>query len=292
MMRNKAPIRRIGWGYASLIGLAVIQQLVVYLKIYMNQSYTTLDVIFSVVSLAALVLGFILPVGVSVVVIFVYLVSYFVWLVTYADVNVLTFSWWLLTPANIAVAAFIKASLVRSARIMDRLQEMQDRNPEIDLDTSLGNKDALADTVIKQSNLAKRYSEQYGFSMAMFKIEFLPLVMESLGSVRYAQFLLALSSTIQKQIRFEDYKFFVDRGRFVILCPMVNVEYLPVLTQRIKNAMMDLSFIDKKGNELQTVIRSGALIFQKENFSKYEDIGAVIAALERNTETDLIGEYI
>ncbi|KQY79965.1 diguanylate cyclase [Paenibacillus sp. Root52] len=291
-MRNKAPIRRIGWGYASLIGLAVIQQLVVYLKIYMNQSYTTLDVIFSVVSLAALVLGFILPVGVSVVVIFVYLVSYFVWLVTYADVNVLTFSWWLLIPANVAVAAFIKASLVRSARIMDRLQEMQDRNPEIDLDTSLGNKDALADTVIKQSNLAKRYSEQYGFSMAMFKIEFLPLVMESLGSVRYAQFLLELSSTIQKQIRFEDYKFFVDRGRFVILCPMVNVEYLPVLTQRIKNAMMDLSFIDKKGNELQTVIRSGALIFQKENFSKYEDIDAVIAALERNTETDLIGEYI
>ncbi|MCG7378216.1 diguanylate cyclase [Paenibacillus sp. ACRSA] len=291
-MRNKAPIRRIGWGYASLIGLAVIQQLVVYLKIYMNQSYTTLDVIFSVVSLAALVLGFILPVGVSVVVIFVYLVSYFVWLVTYADVNVLTFSWWLLIPANVAVAAFIKASLVRSARIMDRLQEMQDRNPEIDLDTSLGNKEALTDTVIKQSNLAKRYSEHYGFSMAMFKIEFLPLVMESLGSVRYAQFLLELSSTIQKQIRFEDYKFFVDRGRFVILCPMVNVEYLPVLTQRIKSAMMDLSFIDKKGNELQTVIRSGALIFQKENFSKYEDIDAVIAALERNTETDLIGEYI
>ncbi|WP_262988423.1 hypothetical protein, partial [Enterococcus faecium] len=68
--------------------------------------------------------------------------------------------------------------------------------------------------------------------------------------------------------------------------------YLPVLTQRIKNAMMELSFVDKKGNELQTVIRSGALIFQKENFSKYEDIDAVIAALERNTETDLIGEYI
>lgn len=291
-MRNKAPIRRIAWGYASLIGLAVIQQLVVYLKIYLNQSYSTLDVIFSVVSLGALVLGFILPVGVSVVLVFVYLVSYFVWLVTYADVNVLTFSWWLLIPANVAVAAFIKASLVRSARIMDRLQEMQDRNPEMDLDTSLGNKEALTDTVIKQSNLAKRYSEQYGFSMAMFKIEFLPLVLESLGSVRYAQFLLELSNTIQKQIRFEDYKFYVDRGRFVILCPMMNVEYLPVLTQRIKNAMMELSFVDKKGNELQTVIRSGALIFQKENFSKYEDIDAVIAALERNTETDLIGEYI
>lgn len=291
-MRNKAPTRRIAWGYALLIGLALMQQLMIYLKVYMDQSYTTGDMIFSIVSLGALVFGLFLPVGVSVVTGFVYLVSYFVWLVTYADANVLVFSWWLLIPANVAVAAFIKASLLRSARVVERLQDMQDRNPEIDLDTTLGNKGALADTLIKHSNLARRYSEKYGFSIAMFKIEFLPLVMESLGSVRYAQFLLEISGTIQKQIRYEDYKFFVDRGRFVILCPMVNVEYLPLLTQRIKKAIMDLHIIDKKGNELQTVIRSGALVFQKEQFSKYEDIDAVIAALERNTETDLIGEYI
>ncbi|WP_411735570.1 diguanylate cyclase domain-containing protein [Paenibacillus sp. M2] len=291
-MKNKAPTRRIAWGYALLIGLALMQQLMIYLKVYMDQSYTTGDMIFSMVSLGALVFGLFLPVGVSVVAGFVYLVSYFVWLVTYADANVLVFSWWLLIPANVAVAAFIKASLLRSARVVERLQDMQDRNPEIDLDTSLGNKGALADTLIKHSNLARRYSEKYGFSIAMFKIEFLPLVMESLGSVRYAQFLLEISGTIQKQIRYEDYKFFVDRGRFVIICPMVNVEYLPLLTQRIKKAIMDLQIIDKKGNELQTVIRSGALVFQKEQFSKYDDIDAVIAALERNTETDLIGEYI
>lgn len=291
-MKNKAPTRRIAWGYALLIGLALMQQLMIYLKVYMDQSYTTGDMIFSIVSLGALVFGLFLPVGVSVVTGFVYLVSYFVWLVTYADANVLVFSWWLLIPANVAVAAFIKASLLRSARVVERLQDMQDRNPEIDLDTSLGNKGALADTLNKHSNLARRYSEKYGFSIAMFKIEFLPLVMESLGSVRYAQFLLEISGTIQKQIRYEDYKFFVDRGRFVILCPLVNVEYLPLLTQRIKKAIMDLQIIDKKGNELQTVIRSGALVFQKEQFSKYDDIDAVIAALERNTETDLIGEYI
>lgn len=291
-MRNKPPTRRIAWGYALLIGLALMQQLMIYLKVYMDQSYTTGDLIFSIVSLGALVFGLFLPVGVSVVTGFVYLVSYFVWLVTYADANVLVFSWWLLIPANVAVAAFIKASLLRSARVVERLQDMQDRNPEIDLDTTLGNKGALADTLIKHSNLARRYSEKYGFSIAMFKIEFLPLVMESLGSVRYAQFLLEISGTIQKQIRYEDYKFFVDRGRFVIICPMVNVEYLPLLTQRIKKAIMDLQIIDKKGNELQTVIRSGALVFQKEQFSKYEDIDAVIAALERNTETDLMGEYI
>ncbi|WP_342553400.1 diguanylate cyclase [Paenibacillus sp. FSL R7-0652] len=291
-MKNKAPTHRLAWGYAVLISLAIVQQLLVYLHLYMNQSYTSLDAALSIASLGALALGLLLPVGVSVVLVFVYLVIYFVWLVTFADPNVLVFSWWLLIPANVIVAAFIKRRLVRSARVIERLEQMKNQNPEIDLDTTLGNKDALHDTLIKQSNLARRYSDCYGFSIAMFKIEFLPLVQESLGSVRYAQFLLEISQTIQKQIRYEDHKFFVDRGRFVILCPMVNVEYLPMLTRRIKQSVMDLEVLDKRGNELQTVIKSGALVFHKEQFSKYENLDAVLAALERNTETDLIGEYI
>ncbi|WP_427179555.1 diguanylate cyclase domain-containing protein [Paenibacillus sp. TC-CSREp1] len=291
-MKNNAITHRLAWGYAILIGLAILQQLLVYLQLYMNQSYTLLHIVLSTASLAALALGLLLPVGVSVVLGFVYLVIYFVWLVTFADSNILVFSWWLLIPANLAISAVIKRRLVRSARIIERLEQMKDHNPEIDLDTTLGNKQALGDTLIKQSNLARRYSDCYGFCIAMFKIEFLPLVMESLGSVRYAQFLLEISQTIQKQIRYEDYKFFVDRGRFVILCPMVNTDYLPMLTRRIKKNVMDLEVLDKRGNELQTVIKSGALVFQKEQFSKYDNIDTVLAALERNTETDLIGEYI
>ncbi|SCY83217.1 GGDEF domain-containing protein, diguanylate cyclase (c-di-GMP synthetase) or its enzymatically inactive variants [Paenibacillus polysaccharolyticus] len=291
-MRNNAPTQRLAWGYAILISLAIVQQFFVYLHLYMNQSYTKLDVVLSIASLGALAAGLLLPVGVSVVLIFVYLVTYFVWLVTFAEPNALVFSWWLLIPANTAIAAYIKRRLVRSARVIERLEQMKDHNPEIDLDTTLGNKEALGDTLVKQSNLARRYSDCYGFSIAMFKIEFLPLVQESLGSVQYSQFLLEISQSIQKQIRYEDHKFFVDRGRFVILCPMVNVDYLPMLTRRIKKNIMDMDVLDKKGNQLQTIIKSGALVFQKEQFSKYDNLDAVLAALERNTETDLIGEYI
>ncbi|MNJ68738.1 GGDEF domain protein [compost metagenome] len=128
--------------------------------------------------------------------------------------------------------------------------------------------------------------------MAMFKIDFLPLVQESLGTQRYSNLLLELSRTIQQQIRYEDYKFSIDKGRFIILCPMTNHEFLQALTDRIKLAMMDVHFLDRKGQPLKLVIRAGAVVFQKEQFGKYKDIDAVIAALERHTETDLIGEYI
>lgn len=291
-MENKRWVQRAVWGYALLIGLAVLQELLVYINVFRDQSFTLLELGFAIGCLAALMLGFLAPAGVSVVCIFVYIVAYFVWLTTYAKVDVLSISWLWLLPANVAVAAFIKTGLVRNKRLMERLEEVQRKNPEVDLATALGNKEAFRETLIKQSNLANRYSDTYNFCLVMFKIEFLPMVQESLGSQGYAQLLASLSEGIRKHIRYEDYKFALDRGRFIVLLPMTDQEYLMTLTDRIRHALVDIPSQDGKGEELNLVIRAGALVFAKEEFSQYEDADAVIAALERNTETDLIGEYI
>lgn len=56
-MRNNAPTQRLAWGYAILISLAIVQQFFVYLHLYMNQSYTKLDVVLSIASLGALAAG-------------------------------------------------------------------------------------------------------------------------------------------------------------------------------------------------------------------------------------------
>lgn len=291
-MENKRWVQRAVGGYALLIGLAVLQELLVYINVFRDQSFTLLELGFAIGCLAALMLGFLAPAGVSVVCIFVYIVAYFVWLTTYAKVDVLSISWLWLLPANVAVAAFIKTGLVRNKRLMERLEEVQRKNPEVDLATALGNKEAFRETLIKQSNLANRYSDTYNFCLVMFKIEFLPMVQESLGSQGYAQLLASLSEGIRKHIRYEDYKFALDRGRFIVLLPMTDQEYLMTLTDRIRHALVDIPSQDGKGEELNLVIRAGALVFAKEQFSQYEDADAVIAALERNTETDLIGEYI
>ncbi|ANY73741.1 GGDEF domain-containing protein [Paenibacillus ihbetae] len=291
-MENKRFIQRMVWGYVLLIGLAILQELLIYWNVFRDQSFTLLELGFSIGCIAALLLGFLAPPGVSVVGIFVYIVAYFVWLTTHAEVDVLSISWLWLLPANVAVATSIKSGLIRNKRLMERLEELQRRNPEVDLATSLGNKEAFKETLIKQSNLANRYSDTYNFCLAMFKIEFLPMVRESLGSQGYVQLLASLSEGIRNHIRYEDYKFALDEGRFIVLLPMTNQEYLKALTDRIKHALMDMPFQDRKGGELKLVIRAGALVFAKEQFRKYEDADAVIAALERNTETDLIGEYI
>lgn len=289
---NTSIINQMSLGYIILIVLAIAQEVLVFFNIYADGGYSLLEIALNIGAMVALLFGFVVPMGIAVVVIFIFIVTYFVWMVTYAPVNTLIFFELFLIPANILIAAFIKSTLIRNKRVSERLEDLRKRDPEIDLYTTLGNKKALEATVIKQSNLARRYSEKYTFSMAMFKIEFLALVQESLGSQLYSQLLLELSETIQKQIRYEDYKFSIEDGRFIILCPMTDQQYLQLLTDRIKNAMMNIKFLDKKGKELKFVIRAGAFVFQKEQFSTYENIDGIISALERNTETDLIAEYI
>lgn len=291
-MNNRIPVRRTMVGYTLLIALAMVQQLLVFWNVYLEQQFGTVELLITIGSLIALLAGFWLPRGIAVVLTFVFLVSYFVWVVTFAPTNPLTIMELFLIPATLLIATLIKAGLIRNRRLVERLEELHNITPQVDLDTTLGNKDALTESLVKHSNLARRYPEQYNFCIAMFKIEFLPLVQESVGSSGYARLLLTLSDTIQKQIRFEDYKFAIDNGRFIILCPMTNKDYLQPLTRRIRDAMMNIQFPDRKGQELQLVVRSGALVFQPEEFSKYANIDDVIASLERNTETDLIGEYI
>ncbi|MFS0724433.1 GGDEF domain-containing protein [Paenibacillus sp. 1P07SE] len=292
MNKHQLPYRRMIYGYALLIALAMVQELLVYFNVYLEQSFSLSDLTYSLAALAALLLGLVLPAGVSVVLTFVYLVAYFVWLATFADTDALTISWLLLLPANILAAALIKVTMIRSRRFTERLRQLEQRMPEVDLDTELGNKPALAEAVIKHSNLAKRYPEQYSFCLAMLRIDFLPLLQESLGSKGYAALLLELSTEIQQELRYEDYKFSIDEGRFVLLLPMTSMDHLKLTLDRIKQALMKLPLVDQKGRQLNLVIRSGALVFTEDQFSKYENINVVVAALERNTETDLIGEYI
>lgn len=288
----QTPLQGLQLGYILLIMLVLVQEVFVFWHIQNTQAFTTVDLIFNVVALLGLVAGVVLPFGVTVVSIFVYFVVYLVWLATYAPSEVITITWLLVIPANMLVAALIKTYFIRSHQFVERLENLEQRNPQIDLDTALGNKLAFADAFVKQSNLARRYPDKYNFCIALFKIEFLPLVQESLGAEGYSDLLLNLSETIQKQLRYEDYKFSIDGGRFVVICPLTRPEFLDALTDRIKWAMMDMPVTDLKGGHLKLVIRAGTLVFQPDQLSKYETADDIINTLERSTETDLIGEFI
>ncbi|WP_211745389.1 GGDEF domain-containing protein [Paenibacillus sp. Marseille-Q4541] len=279
-------------GYVILTLLMILQQVGIFIHVYQTQTYTGMDLLISILSLTALIFGILVPSGVTAVSVFVFMVAYFVWLVTLAEVDFVSLQAFLWIPGSMVVASVIREGLIQQHRLMERMEVLRYRNPEIDVDTTLGNKGALKETLVKHANLANRYEDKYHFCVSMFKIEFLPLVRERLGSQGYSELLLELSETIQKHIRYEDYKFYVDKGRFVVLLPLTRHEYLKSLNDRIKLALMDVKLANRKDQELNLIIRSGALVFSKEQFSGYEDLEAVIAALERNAETDLIGEYI
>lgn len=291
-MKKAFFIRPFTIGYVALIALAVVQTVLLNLPIDQDAGGSSREIGLGLMALLALGTGFFIPLGVSVVLVFVFVVAYFVWLTSYGPVDLLGISWMLLVPVDLLLAGLLGRGLVRSRRLIERLDALQSLNPEVDLTTNLGNRLALQDTLVKQSNLARRYSDRYGFCLMLFKIDFLPSVQEALGSRRYSEFLVDLSALIQKQIRFEDYKFSIDGGRFVVICPMTQPDDLQMLKDRIKQAMMDHRAETPSGQRVNFVVRAGGLVFREEQFSKYGDVDDVVAALVRNSETDLIGEYI
>lgn len=291
-MNNLFVRYKAAFGYILLTLLLILQQAGIFMHVSQEQGFTASELLISSLSLVALLLGFLVSGGITAVCVFVFMVAYFVWLVTLADKNWITLQSFLWIPGSMVVASVIREGLIQQKRLAQRMEDLRLRNPDVDFDTTLGNTEAFKDTLIKQTNLANRYSDQYHFCIAIFKIEFLPLVRETLGSGGYAELLLELSDTIQTHIRYEDYKFYVDKGRFIVIFPLTKKEHLKSLTDRIKNALMDVKLFSRRDKELNLIIRSGALVFSKDQFNEYEDYEAVLAALERNAETDLIGEYI
>ncbi|WP_160034291.1 diguanylate cyclase domain-containing protein [Paenibacillus sp. An7] len=291
-MNNLFVRYKAAFGYTLLTLLLILQQAGIFMHVSQEQGFTASELLISSLSLVALLLGFLVSGGITAVCVFVFMVAYFVWLVTLADKNWITLQSFLWIPGSMVVASVIREGLIQQKRLAQRMEDLRLRNPDVDFDTTLGNTEAFKDTLIKQTNLANRYSDQYHFCIAIFKIEFLPLVRETLGSGGYAELLLELSDTIQTHIRYEDYKFYVDKGRFIVIFPLTKKEHLKSLTDRIKNALMDVKLLSRRDKELNLIIRSGALVFSKDQFNEYEDYEAVLAALERNAETDLIGEYI
>lgn len=289
---NKRDVRNLDLGYSCLIVLLFIEQALVFLSVYQNQTYPAWALGASVGALAAMAAGYWLPAGFSVVIAFLFFVSYFVWQTIYGFHEVLQVAWILIIPANLMVASFVRNRIIRMKRILERLNALKDQNPVLDLQTGLGNYDAFADALLKQATLAARYNNKYGFSLALFKIDFLPLVMESVGAGRYAQFLVEISNTMQQQIRNEDSKFSIDNGRFLILCPLTEHAYFSTVVERVKTAMMNLSFEDKNGEPLKLVVRASLMHFDKEQFDLFTHADQLIATLDRRTEIDLIAEYV
>ncbi|GJM72200.1 hypothetical protein HMSSN036_44160 [Paenibacillus macerans] len=64
-------VQRMVWGYVLLIGLAILQELLVYIHVFREQSLAIVDLGFSIGCLAALLLGFLARPGPRAVFIFV-----------------------------------------------------------------------------------------------------------------------------------------------------------------------------------------------------------------------------
>lgn len=285
-MKKRSVPRGAVWAYVVLIGIASLQQVVLYLHSHVHGSYQLTELLLLIGSLMALAAGLLLSTGKTIICVGVFLIAYPIWLISYSKIGAWNLFWLLLIPGNAIIASCIQ-SLLRRESPAESLYGPQSTSPGLKLCTNLGNKEALAEAVMRHSNLARRFPECYSLCIMMFKVEPQPSDTESLDSVSCARLLMDLSNSIHRELRFDDYTFFIGEGRFVILCPMMNEDYIQLLIGRLKRALMEVEYINSQGQRIQIIVRSGAMVFQLEQWEQYQCIDTVISELEHHSRTDL-----
>lgn len=285
-MKKRSVPRGATWAYVVLIGIASLQQVVLYLHSHVHGYYQLTELLLLIGSLMALAAGLFLSTRKTIICVGVFLIAYPIWLISYSKIGAWNLFWLLLIPGNAIIASCIQ-SLLRRESPAESLYGPQSTSPGLKLCTNLGNREALAEAVMRHSNLARRFPECYSLCIMMFKVEPQPSDTEPLDSVGCARLLMDLSNSIHRELRFDDYTFFIGEGRFVILCPMMNEDYIQLLIRRLKRALMEVEYINSQGQRIQIIVRSGAMVFQLEQWEQYQCIDTIISELEHHSRTDL-----
>lgn len=285
-MKKRSVPRGAVWAYVVLIGIASLQQVALYLHSHVHGSYQLTELLLLIGSLVALAAGLLLSTRKTTIYVGVFLIVYPIWLVSFNKIGTWNLFWLLLILGNAIIASCIQ-SLLRRESPAESLYGPQSTSPGLRLCTNLGNKEALAEAVMRHSNLARRFPECYSLCIMMFKVKPQPSDTEPLDSVGCARLLMDLSNSIHREIRFDDYTFFIGEGRFVILCPMMKEDYIQLLIGRLKRALMEVEYINSQGQHIQIIVRSGAMVFQLEQWEQYQCIDTVISELEHHSRTDL-----
>lgn len=285
-MKKRSVPRGAVWAYVVLISIASLQQVALYLHSRIHGAYQLTELLLLIGSLVALVAGLLLSVRRTIICVGMFLIAYPIWLVSYNNIGAWNLFWLLLIPGNAIIASRIQ-TLLRRESPTESLYGPQSTSPGLRLCTNLGNKEALQEAVMRHSNLARRFPECYSLCIMMFKVKPQPADTEPLDSVGCARLLMDLSNSIQRELRFDDYTFFIGEGRFVILCPMMNEDYVQLLIGRLKAALMQVEYINSQGHHIQIIVRSGAMVFQLEQWEQYPCIDTVISELEHHSRTDL-----
>ncbi|MGL5384228.1 MAG: diguanylate cyclase domain-containing protein [Culicoidibacterales bacterium] len=188
------------------------------------------------------------------------------------------------------IASFANLSYQREYKKLKNLQTAEQSAQVIDPITKLSTEQALVDLLVKQSHLAKRY-EQYTFTIAMIRLDFIQTTKNLLGKHEYAELLSRISMILQSQIRVEDYKFSVQEGVFILLLPLTPKSEFNIIDKRIKAKITEIELFDRNRKLFIPTIRSGVISYEAQMFDDFQNWEVLAVQLQRQTEIDIEAEY-
>lgn len=277
--------------YVALITISIVQIFLAFLNIYNTQSFSIENFTVVIIGLISILIAYFWGLTPAAIFSIGYIIGGIIYVFNVeTKISMISYILWFFVPLSTIFAGNMNRIRKEIVSSLAKLEQLKIKELKIDANTSLENEYAFKEVLLKNANLAKRYSN-YSFSTFMFRLEFIDTLRILLEVREFNSLLESIAEVIQKSIREEDYKFIVSNNRFVIITPLTSTKDITPAIRRILEGVGKLNIKDKNGDKIDITLKAGGLDYSENNKEVFEDYKKLLLALQKATEVDIYGEY-
>lgn len=277
--------------YLILITFIVLQIFLIFFNIYNTQQFPIEDFTIVIIQLIVILLSYFIGMIPAAVFSIIYIVGYIAYMINVeGSITVISYILMFFVPLLTIYAGNMNIARKEIINDLVKLYKLEEIELKIDSNTNLENENAFKEILSKHNNLANRYSNYY-FSMHMFRLEFIDTIRILLDVKEFSKLLEKIARIIESSIREEDYKFIVNNNRFIVITPLTSSEAFAPAVRRILENVKGLDIIDKNGEKLNIVLKTGGIDSSRVNYEIFKNHSNTIKELQKATEVDIHGEY-
>lgn len=274
--------------YSLLIVLIITNGFLLYVKIFITQSFDWVDLTINIGALVAVGIGYFFGAAAAAIFGFLYVVWYTVWLTTYAANPIwIDYVRIVLIPMMSGLASYVRR-LQRDVMIAYRRLKKAGAIILIDERAGMANLSAFKEDLLIQDSIKEQYP-RYRYIVSVLRIEFIDFIRDELGVESFYELINALHIKYQDILSINEKIYWNGKDTFMFLLPYGAEER----GKNLKRLLVDASLNTSAFEQLSIQVKYGMINnLELEHIMQTKSIDGVLYKLRQLTEEDIDGEYI
>ncbi|TLG75462.1 hypothetical protein [Culicoidibacter larvae] len=274
--------------YGLLILLIIINGVLLYVKIFITQSFDWVDLIINFGALVAVSIGYFGGIAAAAIFGFLYIVWYTVWLTTYAPSPIwIDYVRIILIPTMCGMASYVRRLQI-DVMIAYRRLKKAGAITLIDERVGIANLSAFEDDLGVQESIREQYP-RYRYMVSILRIEFIDFIKDELGVEPFYDLINSLHIKYQNILSINEKMYWNGKDAFMFLLPYGAEER----GKNLKRLLIEASLNTSTFEQLSIQVKYGMTNnIELKHIIQVKGVDGALYKLRQLTEEDIDGEYI